>query len=317
MRTLALVLLSLTVAAPASAQFKVPKKVKEMTGAEKAKPAAVPAGAAGGGTLVLDDAVIGRLIKGMRAANAYREDAKQANTPYGRHMQAKAAYTEAKAKCDAAMQSYTSRMSGNPKLAEKNADKTGVYTDKMIAAQQKGDTAAQRMWADSMALIFDPACVVKEPQQPSDFYDQQQVVEQGAAQAELAASELDGRESGQAKDRAIAIIQDAPPPDVSPSEQQAVSKREKELKDLMGLTPPPETRAEKPAPPPPPAPAAAPVDTALQAASECRGRNAQKNEKEVERLGKLAAAAADAGDVARAMVYADSINQIQSAGCSQ
>ena len=54
MRTLALVLLSLTVAAPASAQFKVPKKVKEMTGAEKAKPAAVPAGAAGGGTLVLD-----------------------------------------------------------------------------------------------------------------------------------------------------------------------------------------------------------------------------------------------------------------------
>jgi hypothetical protein len=317
MRTLALVLLSLTVAAPASAQFKVPKKVKEMTGAEKAKPAAVPAGAAGGGTLVLDDAVIGRLIKGMRAANAYREDAKKANTPYGRHMQAKAAYTEAKAKCDAAMQSYTSRMSGNPKLAEKNADKTGVYTDKMIAAQQKGDTAAQRMWADSMALIFDPACVVKEPQQPSDFYDQQQAVEQGAAQAELAASELDGRESGQAKDRAIAIIQDAPPPDVSPSEQQAVSKREKELKDLMGLTPPPETRAEKPAPPPPPAPAAAPVDTALQAASECRGRNAQKNEKEVERLGKLAAAAADAGDVARAMVYADSINQIQSAGCSQ
>ncbi len=317
MRTLALVLLSLTVAAPASAQFKVPKKVKEMTGAEKAKPAAVPAGAAGGGTLVLDDAVIGRLIKGMRAANAYREDAKKANTPYGRHMQAKAAYTEAKAKCDAAMQSYTSRMSGNPKLAEKNADKTGVYTDKMIAAQQKGDTAAQRMWADSMALIFDPACVVKEPQQPSDYYDQQQAVEQGAAQAELAASELDGRESGQAKDRAIAIIQDAPPPDVSPSEQQAVSKREKELKDLMGLTPPPETRAEKPAPPPPPAPAAAPVDTALQAASECRGRNAQKNEKEVERLGKLAAAAADAGDVARAMVYADSINQIQSAGCSQ
>jgi hypothetical protein len=317
MRTLALVLLSLTVAAPASAQFKVPKKVKEMTGAEKAKPAAVPAGAAGGGTLVLDDAVIGRLIKGMRAANAYREDAKKANTPYGRHMQAKAAYTQAKAKCDAAMQSYTSRMSGNPKLAEKNADKTGVYTDKMIAAQQKGDTAAQRMWADSMALIFDPACVVKEPQQPSDFYDQQQAVEQGAAQAELAASELDGRESGQAKDRAIAIIQDAPPPDVSPSEQQAVSKREKELKDLMGLTPPPETRAEKPAPPPPPAPAAAPVDTALQAASECRGRNAQKNEKEVERLGKLAAAAADAGDVARAMVYADSINQIQSAGCSQ
>ena len=66
-----------------------------------------------------------------------------------------------------------------------------------------------------------------------------------------------------------------------------------------------------------PAPAAAPVDTALQAASECRARNAQQNEKDVERLGNLAAAAANAGDVAKAMVYADSINRIQSAGCSQ
>ena len=39
--------------------------------------------------------------------------------------------------------------------------------------------------------------------------------------------------------------------------------------------------------------------------------------KAIERLGNLAAAAANAGDVAKAMVYADSINRIQSAGCSQ
>jgi hypothetical protein len=59
------------------------------------------------------------------------------------------------------------------------------------------------------------------------------------------------------------------------------------------------------------------VDSALQAASECRANNAQKNEKEVQRLGEAAAAAANAGDVAKAMVYADSINRIQSAGCNQ
>ena len=125
----------------------------------------------------------------------------------------------------------------------------------------------------------------------------------GAQEAELKASEFDGRESGQAKDRAIAIIQDAPPPDVSPSEQQAVDKREKELKDLMGLNPPPEARTPKPAPAaaaaPPPTPT---VDPAQQAASECMAKNARNNEKDIERLGNLAAAAADAGDVAKAMV---------------
>jgi hypothetical protein len=317
-RILVLASLAFAAATPAAAQFDVKKKVKSMTGAEKAKPAAAPAAATGGGgMLVLDDAVVERMIKGMRAAKAYREDAKKANTPYGRHMQAKAAYAEAKAKCDAAMQSYTTRVSADPELANKNAEKTGVYTDKMLAAQQKGDTAAQRMWGDSMALIFDPACTAKDPPQPNDLYDMQQAVEAGAAEAELKASEFDGRESGQAKDRAIAIIQDAPPPDVSPAEKQAVDKREKELKDLMGLNPPPETPKPAPPPPPPPAAPAAPVDTALQAASECRGRNAQQNEAEVKRLGEAAAAAANAGDVAKAMVYADSINRIQSAGCTQ
>ena len=134
------------------------------------------------------------------------------------------------------------------------------------------------------------------------------------------ASGLDGREMGSAVDRTIAIIQDAPPPDVSPSEQQAVDKREKELKDLMGLNPPPEARAPKPAPAPaaaPPPPAATAADSGQQAAAECMSKNAKKNEKEVKRLGEAAAAAANAGDVAKAMVYADSINKIQTAGCNQ
>ena len=89
---------------------------------------------------------------------------------------------------------------------------------------------------------------------------------------------------------------------------------------LMGLNPPPQARTPKPAPAaaaaPPPA-AAPTVDPAQQAASECMAGNAQKNEKEVQRLGEAAAAAANAGDVAKAMVYADSINRLQTAGCNQ
>lgn len=315
-RILAVTLLALAAATPAAAQFDVKKKLPKVPGAEKGKPATAPGAAATGGTLVLDDAVIERIIKGMRAAKAYREDAAKANTPYGRHIQAKAAYAEAKPKCDAGSATFATRMSADPKLADKNS----VYLERFLAAQEKGDTAAQRTWGDSMAYMMDPACTVKDPAQPNDFHDQQQAVETGAAAAELEASDFDGRESGQAKDRAIAIIQDSPPPDVSPSEQQAVDKREKELKELMGLNPPPETRAPKPAPAAaaaPAAPAAPAVNPGQQAASECMANNAKKNEKDIERLGNLAAAAANAGDVAKAMVYADSINRIQSAGCNQ
>jgi hypothetical protein len=320
MRILAFVLLSLAVAAPASAQFKVPKKVKDVTGVEKAKPAAAPAATGGGGMLVLDDEVIDQIIKGLRARDAHKAAAAKEDTPYGHYLQRKAAYAEAKAKCDAAMQSYSTRITADPELAEKNANKTSAYTDKMMAAQQKGDTAAQRMWGDSMSLIFDPACTVKDPPQPSDMYDQQRAVDSAADAASQQASGLDGREMGTAIDRTIANIQDAPPPDVSPSEQQAVDKREKELKDLMGLSPPPQAQALKPAPAPaaaPPPPAASAADSGQQAAAECMSRNAKKNEKEVQRLGEAAAAAASAGDVTKAMVYADSISRLQSAGCNQ
>jgi hypothetical protein len=310
-RIFAVSFLTIVMVTPAAAQFDVKKKLPKVPGA---KPAAAPAAATGGGgALVLDDEVIERLIKGMRAAKAYREDAKKANTPYGRHLQAKAAYAEAKSKCDAGSATFATRMAADPKLADKNS----VYLERFLAAGEKGDTTAQRVWGDSMAWILDPACTVKDPAQPNDFYDQQQAVEAGAGQAELDASGYDGRENGQAKDRAIAIIQDAPPPDVSPSEKQAVDKREQELKDLMGLNPPPATPAPKPAPPAAAAPVAPAVDPGQQAAAECTSKNAKKNEKDIERLGNLAAAAANAGDVAKAMVYADSINQLQNAGCNQ
>ncbi len=320
MRSLALVLPALAVAAPAAAQFKVPKKVKEITGAEKAKPAPADAGG-GGGTLVLDDELIDRIIKGLRARDARKAAALKEDTPYGRYHRGKAAYAEAKAKCDAAMQAYPGRMAADLKLAEKHAERTNTYTEKMLAAQQKGDTAGQRMWGDSMALIYDPACAVEDPQQPRDFYDQQRAVDNAAEEASLETAGLDRREMGAAVDRAIAIIQDQPPPDVSPSERQAVDRRAQELKELMGLTPPPQERAQKPAPAPPPATAPAAANPGLtsgqQAMADCMARNGQKQEKEIARLGEKAAAAANADDVATAMVYADSINRLQTEGCNR
>ena len=108
-RILAVALLAFAAATPAAAQFDVKKKLPKVPGTEKGKPAAAPAATGGGGTLVLDDEVIERIIKGMRAAKAYREDAAKANTPYGRHLQAKAAYAEAKPKCDAGSATFATR----------------------------------------------------------------------------------------------------------------------------------------------------------------------------------------------------------------
>jgi hypothetical protein len=313
-RILALILLACALAAPASAQVNLRKKIRAATGADK--PAAAAAGAETAGTLVLDDQVVAQMIKGLRAAKAHREGATKGDTPYGRHLKAKAVYAEAQSKCEAGKQTLVARMTADPKIGDRNSR----YLELMIKASEKGDTGAQRAWGDSMSALIDPACTVKDPPQPNDWYDQQRAVEEGAQQAELEASGFDPRESGQAKDRAIAIIQDAPPPDVSPSEQQAVEKQEKELRDLMGLNPPPEVRAPKPAPaaaaapPPAPAPGATPDQ---QAAADCMVKNSKKNEKELQRLAAKVQAASQANDMATVMALADSVNRLQTAGCTQ
>jgi hypothetical protein len=314
-RILALILLALAVAAPASAQIDLKKKLKRAAGGEKAQPEVAAAGAETAGTLVLDDQVIEQMIKGLRAARAHREAAAKADTPYGRYLKQKAAYAEATSKCEAAKQTLVTRMVADPKIGDKNTR----YLELMIKASEKRDTAAQRMWGDSIAYLQDPACVVKDPRQPDDWFDQQQAVERSAEQAELEASGLDARETGQAKERILAIFREAVGPEVSPSEQQAVKKREKELKDLLGLNPPPEEREQKPAPaaaaaPPPPASTATPEQ---QAAGDCMARNSKKHEKELHRLGEKIQAASQANDMATVMALADSVNRLQTAGCNQ
>lgn len=315
-RILALILLALAVAAPAAAQIDLRKKLKKAAGGEQAQPEVAAAGGETAGTPVLDDEVVAQLIKGLRAGRAHREAAKKGNTPYGRHLQAKAAYAEAKSKCEAGSQTLVARMSADPKLADRNTR----YLDLMIAAQQKGDTAAQRKWGDSMSALIDPACTAKDPPQPDDWYEQQREVDSGAESAELKESGFDQREMGLVKERAGSVLQDAPLADISKSEEQAVKKQEKELKDLMGLTPPPETRASKPAPAAaaaPPPPAQPTVTPGQQAAADCMVKNSKKHEKELERLGEKIQAASQANDMATVMALADSLQRLQTAGCNQ
>jgi hypothetical protein len=238
------------------------------------------------------------------------------DTPYGRYIRQEAAYKAAKPKCDAAQQTWPQRLSANQGMMEKN----GRYLEMMMAAQEKQDTAAQRAWGDSMLMAVDASCGVKEPQQPAGYYDSQRDVDARAEVAQLKAADMDRRELGATVDRAIAILENAPPPDVSPSEKNAVDKRKDELNRVMGREPPPAAAA---APAPTPAPAAAaptpPAGPGLtdrqQAAAECMAKNAKKHEAEIERLGEGVRRAAESGDNASAMAIADSIRQIQSAGC--
>lgn len=306
-----LVLLATASAAPAEAQIgRLKKKVKAAAGVK-----ATPAAPADGGTIVLDDEVLTRLLAGLRAGRAEREKAAKSDSPYGRHLKAQAAYASAKPRCAAAQQAFYQRAAGDIKLAEMNA----AYLEKMVAAQQKGDTAAQQQWADSMAALIDPSCTVKEPRQPSDWYDQQRAVDVRGEEEELRTSGFDRNELGAVKDRVIAILQDAPPPDVSPSEKDAVDKHSVELNDLMGRGPPPAAATAPPPPPaaapPPPAPAGPTLTADQQAMSACMAKNAEKHEQEVERLGRRAADAAESGNTAAAMVISDSIRQLQMAGC--
>ena len=318
MRAAAFLFLMTAIATPLAAQFGgLKKKVKAAAGVSPAaQPTAQPAAnPAGGGTLVLDDEVIERLIKGFHAAKAEREAAAKSDTPYGRYARQEAAYKAAKPKCDAAQQTWPQRLSGNPGMMEKN----GRYIEMMMAAQEKQDTAAQRAWGDSMLVAVDPSCAVKEPQQHAGHYDSQREVDARAEEAQLKAADMDRLELGATVDRAIAILENAPPPDVSPSEKNAVDKRKAELDRAMGREPP--AAAAAPAPTPAPA-AAAPTPAAgsgltdrQQAAAECMAKNAEKHEAEIERLGEGVRKAAESGDNGAAMAIADSIRVIQSAGC--
>jgi hypothetical protein len=333
---------ALTLATPASAQFGgLKKKLKAAAaqeGVEKVAPeAAAPAAnadapavnapaanapapgrnAATGGTLVLDDEVIERLVTGLKAAEAEKQAAKTADTPYGRHTRAVAAYAEAQPKCGQAQTTFPNRMAANQKLN----DRYSMLVEKMVEEQGKGNQTAAVAYNDSAMAIIDPACTVKNPSTPDDYYDSQRQTEEGAEQKALKSSGFSRSEYAQVRERVEMTLQGAAPTDLSSSEKNAVGKRSKELKKLLGLEVVP--AATRPAPaaaavaaPPPPAQPVPTVSPAQQAMGACYAQNAQNNEARLQALGERGQAAQKANDMAAMMAIADTINRIQSAGCN-
>jgi hypothetical protein len=332
---LALIVALLVVTTPASAQFNIRKKVKgeatakavekagekagmEPTAAEGA-PAAPGAPAAAEGTLVLTPEVVDRLVVGLKAGAAEREGAKTEDTPYGRYVRGKAAYEVAQPKCAAAQQGAIQKMAAD----DKKMARYQAMTEKMIAAGSRKDYAAQQAYSDSAMAMLDPSCAVKNPERPSDYNDAQRAIDNRAEQASLKASGFTSKEFGQASDRAISILTDNPPAgDASPSEKAAVKAKDPELKSLLGIRDAQEARISKQAPAPAPAAVADTVKaptapTAPVSANECMMQNVQKHEAEIKALGDRGEAAQKAGNTALMMAIADTIQQIQFAGCNR
>jgi hypothetical protein len=337
-QALALIITALVVTTPASAQFgglkkklkgdataKAADKAGEAAGADAAKAPEPTAAAAHGApaateqTLVLTPDVVDRLVAGLKAGAAEREAAKKEDTPYGRYQKAKAAYEVAKPKCEAAMQPGIQRIAADEK---KNA-RYQRLAEKMMEAANRKDYVAQQAYSDSSMAMIDASCTVKQPEEPKDYNDERRAIDNRAEQATLKASGFTGKEFGQVSDRTIAILAQNPPPtDVSASEKAAVKAKDPELKSLLGIRDAQEERIAKQAPAPAPAvvadtvkPTAAPSPAV--SVNECMVKNVQAHEAEIQALGDRGSAAQQAGNTALMMAIADSIQQIQFAGCKR
>lgn len=204
-RIVAVLLLALALATPASAQFGALKKKlkgdtvnkavdKAVDGAAGGDSAAAPtetgaaastAGGAGptakavggpkpatpetGGTLVMTPEVVDRLIAGLKAGKAEREKAKTEDTPYGRYNRAKEAYEKSRLAYEEAQAKCQAAQSTFPtRMAanEKLLNKYQYYAQKAVDAMGNRDTTTQKAYTDSSLAIMDPSCTVKGPEQP-------------------------------------------------------------------------------------------------------------------------------------------------------
>ena len=203
------VLLALGLSTPAAAQFKKLRDAvknsdpKAATSAPK-NPAQAEAVSAqsDGGMVVLTPEVVDNLLAGGRAEKVERDRAAQEDTPYGRHIRAKAAYEAAKTTCGAAQATWGQRAAADEALAARYS----AAMDKAMAAQGKGDMVAYENGMYEALGVMDPSCAVRDPQQPADFYEAKRAVDERANQANKRATGLTDREYGMASDRAIAIL---------------------------------------------------------------------------------------------------------------
>ena len=259
-RLLVAVLVALAVSTPAAAQFgKIKDAINKKTDPKAATPAAQAPGQAAsagapadGGMVVVTPEVVDRLLAGDKAAKAEREKAAKEDTPYGRHIRAKAAYEAAQPKCGEAQTTWGQRAAADEKLMNRYS----ALIDKAMALQQKGDMAGYEAGMYEALGIIDPSCAVKDPKQPDGFYDAQRAAEERANQAKLRATGFTDREYGLASDRVIAILTGSEVPGgASASEKSAVSAKDPELKSLYGIRDAQAERVAKQAPAPDPTPA--------------------------------------------------------------
>jgi hypothetical protein len=309
--------LALAFATPAAAQFGgLKKKLRAAAGAEA--PAdqktadAATAPAAGNGAVVLTTEVVNQLVTGLKAGEALRQAALTEDTPYARYQRDRTRYETARESCQAAQQTFPNRMAADDRLMARYQG----YMDRMAAAQTNGDTRLAMAWTDSAMAMQHPDCIVKEPSQPSDYYEVQRDIDSRAEQTAVKQSGLSWSEFAMARERAEGILRGGPPADVSASETSAVSSRGAELKPLLGIREAMVERAARPAPAAAPTQAAAPtMPPGASAMSQCMAQNSQKHRQEIEALGHRAEAAQQANDRARMMAMADTLQQLQMAGC--
>lgn len=299
---------------PATAQFGgLKKKIKP---AVKQETASAPS--SDGGVVVLTVDVVDQLLTGLKAGQAEREAAMKEDTPYGRYKKGQAAYEEAKPKCEAAQPAFYQRAAANQKMM----DKYSALTEKMVAAQGKGDMKLMAIYQDSAMAMMDPSCVVKQPEQPKDYYEAERAAGARAEAKEIEASGFSGNEMAMLKERAIAILTNSPPPGgASAGEKSAVAAKSAELKPLLGIREAPPVQAAKPAP----APAAAPTSAAAQPSPEmsdrtanmndCMMKNLKKHKSKIMALGERVQAAQKAGDQQSLMAMADTLQRLQMEGC--
>jgi hypothetical protein len=317
-RAVVAALVVLALATPASAQFGgLKKKLKPAARQDEASRGAAAPGAQGG-MIVLTEEVVDRLIAGLRAGETARKSAAAEDTPYGRHKKAEVAYAQAKPKCEAAQQTFPQRMAGNQKLM----DKYNALVEKMVAAQGKGDMKQMAIYQDSAMAMQDPSCVVKQPQQPQDYYESEREIETRAQAQEIKASGFTAGEYAIVRERAEAILRGGTPPgDASAMEKSAVAAKASELKPLLGFQDPPSAQATRTeAAPAPTAAAPAPnvdpqMSTQASSMSDCMTKNVQSHQAEIQALGKRAQAAQASGDTQKLMALADTLQRIQMAGC--
>ena len=315
-RLLVAVLVALAVSTPAAAQF---GKIKNALKKTESKPETSPAGApADGGIVVVTPEVVDRLLAADKAAKAEREKAVQEDTPYGRHIRAKAAYEAAQTKCHAAQATWTQRAAADEKLMNRYT----ALTDKAMAAQEKGDMAGYEARMYEALAVVDPSCAVKDPKQPDDFYDAQRAIEERVNEASSAPQALRTASTAWPPTESSRSSTGADVPGgASASEKSAVSAKDPELKSLYGLPRRAGGAGRE-------AGARAGSDTRARAGTgtgahrrlavnQCMVDNIQKHEAKIKALGDRGSAAQEAGNTQLMMAIADSIMRIQMAGCNR